>query len=475
MCNPDTPYALDFHRGVDTTDSDPNTETETDASEKTYVSSGVTEEESSEMQLTDMTSEDQALTKPNEQNEVVIPIDLPATEIGPMEDSYDQIREESNSDERSTTKVRKAINPGYIFQESTRERLVYAALTIKDAMFQFGTEVTDGAVVQELKNLINEDVFVFVEASSTIKTVIISKMILTPKKLPNGQIDRMKARLVAGGHRQDRSLYKDQDTSSPTVALSTVLIAASIAAHKMQHVMTLDHKAAYFNAIMVGNSVYVRLNKDVAELLCKLAPMYRQFIRSDGAITVKLRRALYGCIESAVLWYKELSSTLLGLGFKKNPYDEYSFTGEIEGKIDSILVYVDDLMIFLEPPQALTSIAKSPRSKYTDTTRIGKEHDFLGVHWDFKVPGQVMLSMDGYVDNILEKYNVKTRAKTPTTDMLLICNPLSPKLSKGKQELFHSCVMESHHLAKRIRSEILTAVSYCATRVLCPDEDDEKK
>jgi hypothetical protein len=35
--------------------------------------------------------------------------------------------------------------------------------------------------------------------------------------------------------------------------------------------------------------------------------------------------------------------------------------------------------------------------------------------------------------------------------------------------------MELHYLAKRIRSDILTAVSFAATRVLCPDEDDLKK
>ena len=53
-------------------------------------------------------------------------------------------------------------------------------------------------------------------------------MILTPKKLPKGQIDRMKACLVVGGHRQDRSLYREQETSSPTIALSTALMAASL-------------------------------------------------------------------------------------------------------------------------------------------------------------------------------------------------------------------------------------------------------
>ena len=35
--------------------------------------------------------------------------------------------------------------------------------------------------------------------------------------------------------------------------------------------------------------------------------------------------------------------------------------------------------------------------------------------------------------------------------------------------------MELHYLANRIRGDVLTAVSHCATRALFPDEDDEKK
>ena len=65
-------------------------------------------------------------------------------------------------------------------------------------------------------------------------------------------------------------------------------------------------------------------------------------------------------------------------------------------------------------------------------------------HWDFGVPGQVAHSMDGYVDNILEKYNVKTAARTPAMEKLFISNPLAPKLSKLKQEWFYSCLMELH-------------------------------
>lgn len=35
--------------------------------------------------------------------------------------------------------------------------------------------------------------------------------------------------------------------------------------------------------------------------------------------------------------------------------------------------------------------------------------------------------------------------------------------------------MELHYLAKRVRGKILCAVSYCATRLLIPNVDDEKK
>ena len=148
-----------------------------------------------------------------------------------------------------------------------------------------------------------------------------SKIFLTPKKLPNGEIDKIKGRVVAGGHRQDRSLFHDKEVSSPTVALTSVLAMASLAAHKGHHVMTLDHKAAYLNAIMLGSRVEMMLTPEVAEIMCRLDPTYRQYVRTDKKITVRLKKALYGCIQSAVLWYNELASTLDSMGFEKNPYD----------------------------------------------------------------------------------------------------------------------------------------------------------
>ena len=133
-------------------------------------------------------------------------------------------------------------------------------------------------------------------------------------------------------------------------------------------------------------------------------------------------------------------------------------------------------MLTSKSKETLSFIANALKKKYKEVTlKEGAEHDFLGIHWDFTRSREVTLSMQGYVNNILEKYAVSKKAKTPATDMLFQSNPECEKLGDIKRQLFHSCVMELHDLAKRIRGDILTAVSYCATRVLGPDKDDEAK
>ena len=378
--------------------------------------------------------------------------------------------------EAEVTQMRNALNTGYNLRQSTVIKHVYATLTIKAASSLFGEDVIKEAVTLELTHCVSKGVFKGLMASESTESAIPSKMFLTPKKLPSGALDKIIARLVAGGHRQDRSLYTDQETSSPTASITAVFAQAAIAAHRGDSVLTLDHKAAYLNAAMKGPIVKMILSKDVSTILCSISKDFKIYLRANGTILVQLEKALYGCIQSAVLWYDELSSTLEGLGYTKNPYDTCVFNKIREGQIDTILVYVDDLLLTSRSQVELHSVANALRSRYGGVTvKTGTQHDFLGISWDFRVPGEVSLRMEGYVSNILSKYNVTKHAKTPATEALFHSNKDSAKLTPEKQQLFHSCVMELHYLAKRIRQDILTAVSYCATRVLSPDDDDLKK
>ena len=317
------------------------------------------------------------------------------------------------------TQMRNDMNSGYNLRKSTNIQHVYSAMTIKAAASEYGQAIVTDAVTLELKHCISKHVFKGMGPSDNAYGSIPSKMFLTPKRLPSGALDKIKARLVAGGHRQDRSLYSDQETSSPTVSLTAVFAQAALAAHRGEHVLTLDHKAAYLNAKMKGPEIKMMLSKEVSEILCDINKEYKTYRRANGTILVQLQKALYGCIQSAVLWYEELSSTLEGLGYSRNPYDTCVFNKIRGGLVDTILVYVDDLMLTSTEQSVLDAVAEALRVRYGGVTvKTGKEHDFLGIHWDFRAPGKVSLSMDGYVSNIVSKYNVTKKAKTPATEML---------------------------------------------------------
>lgn len=140
-----------------------------------------------------------------------------------------------------------------------------------------------------------------------------------------------------------------------------------------------------------------------------------------------------------------MRGTLVDIGFAENLCDICSFTRERNGSIDRILVYVDDLFINSDAESALDEIDKKLIDKYGGvTSKKGLIHEYLGIKWDFTVKGEVV--------------------------------PVySPELSMEKREMFHSITMTLHYLAKRVRPDILTAVSWCASRVMKPTEDDERK
>jgi hypothetical protein len=48
------------------------------------------------------------------------------------------------------------------------------------------------------------------------------------------------------------------------------------------------------------------------------------------------------------------------------------------------------------------------RNKYGGvTSKKGLVHEYLGIEWDFSTPGQVSLSMEGYINDIFAKHKVE--------------------------------------------------------------------
>ena len=109
-----------------------------------------------------------------------------------------------------------------------------------------------------------------------LKARIPSKTFVKPKYFPNGLFNKIKARLVGGGHRQKRHLYTENDTSSPTISLVGLFIIAVIAAREKRHVITMDIGGAYLRAHM-KKEVLVLINKEETRILLELYPELAQY------------------------------------------------------------------------------------------------------------------------------------------------------------------------------------------------------
>jgi hypothetical protein len=90
------------------------------------------------------------------------------------------------------------------------------------------------------------------------------------------------------------------DVTSPTVALESVLITATIDAFEGRDVAIVDLPGAFLIADM-DEEVIMTICGQLAELMVKAAPnIYRKYTTIDAnnqpILYVKLQKALYGCL-----------------------------------------------------------------------------------------------------------------------------------------------------------------------------------
>jgi len=84
---------------------------------------------------------------------------------------------------------------------------------------------------------------------------------------------------------------------------------AVMAAEEGREVVTGDIPGAYLHADMRGE-VFIVLPIEIATILADMDERYKEFVEGNGKITVKLLKALYGCVESAKRWYEDLKGKL---------------------------------------------------------------------------------------------------------------------------------------------------------------------
>ena len=361
-------------------------------------------------------------------------------------------------------------------------------LSVNAAIKRFGHEAVR-SVASEVRQIVDGGVIESVDSSEfgyqEWTNVIGSLLFLKEKYSALGEFVKLKARLVADGSQQDRSVYA-KDASSPTVATQTVFMVAAIAQMEGRAVAAVDVPGAFLKSDMPDDGsapVLVKLDKFVTQVLVELDPSYGKHVRKDGTCIVRLKKALYGTIQAARAWYKRLRGDLESLGFQANPYDNCCFNRtESDGRQTTIVVHVDDMLITASSEATLDMLISDFGARYNDeyaaiTVQRGKRIEYIGMVFDFNPLGTaVQVTMDGYVEDLLNEYDsIAGEADTPATATLFSVREDAEKLDKKRAEEFHALVAKVLYLAKRVRPDLLVSVSFLTRRVQNPDTDDQRK
>jgi hypothetical protein len=115
--------------------------------------------------------------------------------------------------------------------------------------------------------------------------------------------------------------------------------------------------------------------------------------------------AIYGMLESAMLFYKKLSGDLIKYGFEVNPHDPCVANKAINQAQLTVSWHVDDLKISHRGEKVVSNFIEWLRQQCRKIGEVkvtrGKVHAYLGVKLMYNVQGQVSIDMVNYVKNML--------------------------------------------------------------------------
>ena len=178
--------------------------------------------------------------------------------------------------------------------------------------------------LKELKQQLDKDIFRPTLQSSLThdqkSKIIRSHTFFKEKYLVSGELDKLKARLVAGGHMVDHDDLGD--IYSPTGKHESLMLLFGLASQLGWSLTVMDIPGAYLNTrLPVSEQVPMIIGKEETETLLLLRPDWKPFVRKDGSMLVIVVGGLYGLPQASKLWYEHLKSTLESLGYRPTEMD----------------------------------------------------------------------------------------------------------------------------------------------------------
>ncbi len=280
--------------------------------------------------------------------------------------------------------------------------------TYNDALTGEHSKQFEEAMTREIRELEGRDAWTGVLRSSVPKGIQIVPLtwVFKIKRLPNGDLDKFKARICVRG---DLQKVTDECTYAPVVKWPTIRSVLAFAIKNNLCTRQID----FANAFVQG-----KLPKD-KQVYCQVPKGWGYY---DDNMVLKLNRGLYGMVQSPLYWFSTVKASFIKLGYRQSKYDQCLFINDKKKTI--ALLYTDDCLCFGYSNQDLDELVEGLR-KYHDLDDKNKRRDvyeYLGIELN-TIGNSVQLLQEGLTNKILRTVGMDncTSNETPAKE-----EPLSP-------------------------------------------------
>ena len=225
-----------------------------------------------------------------------------------------------------------------------------------------------------------------------------SKWCFNYKTDKEGNITKLKARLVARGFTQIRDVDYTH-SSSPCPSSASVKLILAVANEKRLPLRHFDVAQAYIRASL-DEEVYMKLPGGCGEKSNK---------------TTKLERAIYGLKQSGRKWGHLCADTLIEHGFEQCKADPCVFRKVVDQAVAMIVgVYVDDLLIGGSEENCESLLTSLNRKFPTNDLGECTWYDGCGIERNVEL-GTIKLSQEAYVESLMKRFDVQSTSDIPAS------------------------------------------------------------
>ena len=202
------------------------------------------------------------------------------------------------------------------------------------------------------------------------------------------------------------------------------MITSAIETKEGRDVAIIDIPGAYIHTYVDkhGKEKMIMLFKGkLAKLMVMVdSKLDRKSVTTDSKgntmLYVQMNKALYGLLQSMLLFYKKVKKDLKTYGFKINPFGPCVVNAMISGCQMTMTVtwHVDDLKLSHKNPIEITKCATYLASIYGEKLSVkrGKVHDYLDMYLNYSEKGSAKVSMIKYTGKVLRGFPEKVTGST---------------------------------------------------------------